>query len=120
MTIQAHRTPDNPFGQPGFEVKSPCGRVWFVPLEQVRRDYAAFLQQVDGLGHDAAMAKVAENEEFVPTWFCEQFDWRDVARLGQLVQDASAEAVARALDFVRDNSGCAPTEDYTAHGIAGF
>lgn len=120
MTIQTHPNPDNPFGEPGFEVKSPCGRVWFVPLEKVRLDYAEFLQQADGLDKAAAMSKVAQNEEFVPTWFHEQFDWSDVTRHGRLVQEASPEAIARALDFLRDNSGYSATNDCTAHGIAGL
>lgn len=117
MTIQENITGENPFGQPGFSVKSPCGRVWFVPLEQVREDYAQFLQQADGLSQSEARARVAKNEEFVPTWFYEQFDWSDVASRGQLVVQANPADIERALNFLRDNAEVSPASGAQAFGV---
>jgi hypothetical protein len=107
----------NPFGEPGFEVRSPCGRAWFVPLEQVREDYAEFLKQVDGLDDEAARSEVARNESFVPTWFYEQFAWADILARGKLVKEATAEDIVRALDFLRANSDIGPLDDVVDHEI---
>lgn len=117
LTTKKHTDSANPFGQPGFSVKSPCGRVWFVPLEQVRQDYAQFLMQADGLSNSEALAKVAENEEFVPTWFYEQFSWADVVARGQLVVQASPADIEYALNFVRDNSDVSPSSEAQAFDV---
>jgi hypothetical protein len=109
--------PANQFGEPGFEVRSPCGRVYFVPFKKVREDYAFFLQQADGLDEMAALEKASKNEAFLQTWFVEQFDWEDVARNGNVVKAASAEDIERALDFLRNNASSSPANDYTAFDV---
>ncbi|KWU26402.1 hypothetical protein [Burkholderia cenocepacia] len=109
----------NPFGEPGFEVRAPCGRTYFVPLAKVRADYADFLVQADQLSEAAALEKAKENESFLSTWFSEQFDWSDVERNGRVVSEASPEQVKRALDFLRDYVSSAPCNDYTPHEIPG-
>lgn len=105
-------------GEAGFEVRSPCGRAWFVPLEQVQLDYAAFLQETDGIDAEAARSKAAAVGGFMRTWFSEQFDWNDAVTCGRQIKEASPEDIVRALDFYRSRADRRPADDCTAHGIA--
>lgn len=101
--------------EPGFEVKSECGRRWFVPITAVQADYAAFLGQVDGLEPDAAMARAGKSQGDLHSWFVEQFDWADVDRYGVLSKEASAKDIARALNAAR--AGHDPGNCSTAVGL---
>lgn len=96
---------------PGFEVKSPCGRVWFVPHSAVFDDYVAFVKQADSLSEEEARLH-AQEECDIETWFCEQFNWTDVKQYGTLIKQASPEDVESALNFVLNNSGSSVTEEY--------
>lgn len=90
---------------PGFLVKSPCGRHYFVPLEAVRQDYAACIRQMDGLNRKASLAYVDEQgPDALVRWFAEQWNWDDVADAGAVVRDASARDVKRALDHMREST----------------
>ena len=89
----------------GFLVKSPCGRHYFVPLAEVRKDYAACVRQIDGLTRKASLAYVDEQgPAALEQWFAEQWNWIDVADAGVLVREASKRDVKRALDDARDSS----------------
>lgn len=102
---------DGPFNEPGFEVQSPCGRAWFVPLEAVGRDYAEFLIEADGISAEDAADKVKNNQSFLPTWFDEQCTtWVDVERLGRLIQQSTLFKSKSALDNARGHH----VQDYTA------
>lgn len=96
---------------PGFEIKSPCGRVWFVSHAAVMADYIEYVKQADGLTKAEATAYAKDNCD-VECWFAEQFDWSDVKRLGTLVKEASADDIERALNFLQNNSGSSPAEDF--------
>lgn len=96
---------------PGFTVKSPCGREWFVPLTAIIADYASFLQEADGLSNADALTKANANMSFMETWFHEQFSWSDVVHHGVLVKKADAAHVEAALNFYRDYSGQSPSND---------
>lgn len=85
--------------EPGFLVRSPCGREWFVPLEAVGRDYAEFLAEQDGLSPEAAAGESGKARDFWPTWFAEQCHmWVDVERLGRLVKTSTLFKTKKALD----------------------
>lgn len=96
----------------GFESKSPCGRVYFVPIAAVRTDYATFLSQQDGISMDRAYAKADENKDFLETWFCEQFNWDDMSKVGTLIKQPTEKEVVTALDFLRGYAGGGPSSDY--------
>lgn len=84
---------------PGFRVTSPCGRVWFVPLDAVGQDYADFLKDADALSPEAARRKAEQNKAFWPTWFAEQCTlWVDIERLGTLVYRPAEPKTLAALN----------------------
>ena len=87
-------------GEIGFDVRSPCGRTWFVPLETVHKDYADFLVEQDGLSMGEAMAQAGGDQENLAVWFAEQWNLRDVAKRGRLTGLPTAEDVQRALDSI--------------------
>lgn len=98
----------------GFEVRSPCGRAWFVPVEMVERDYAEFLVHADGLSGEAALKQACDDDDFAQTWFCEQYIWeeaeRDGVKLGEWPKsDRRTRAAAR--------WGANPSDDYTCHPL---
>jgi hypothetical protein len=85
--------------EPGFLVRSPCGREWFVPLEAVGRDYAEFLVENDGLSPEEAARQSNEVRSFWPVWFAEQcYMWVDIDRLGRLVKTSTLFKTKKALD----------------------
>ena len=92
----------------GFEVKSECGRSWFVPMSAVQANYAAYLVEADGLEPGAALLKAGASTQGLYCWFAEQFDWADVETHGRTVRDADAKEVLRALNSVR--SGGSPSD----------
>lgn len=101
--------------EPGFRVPSPCGRVWFVPLEAVAADYADFLVQNDGLSPEDARRQVERCPEFLPTWFAEQCcHWVDVERMGRLEVKSTLFKTKAALDRRR---GGGAIGDYEEIGI---
>jgi len=113
-SAEANRT----FGEPGFEVRSSCGRVWFLPAAQVLSMYVEFVMQTEGLDFAAAKLK-ADRHADIQLWFAEQTDWADIVRLGRLVSMASTEKVSNILDFYRDNFGGSHTENFVFHGSSG-
>ena len=68
-------------------------------------DYTEFLKQ-DGRAEEEIVPS------YIEPWFCEQFDWGDVERLGVLVKQPSEEDVKRALDFYRVYKGGSPSGEY--------
>lgn len=119
MSRKTPKTSTSPTGEPGFEVRSPCGRAWFVPLSKVLEDYAAFLKDADKLSDEEARAKAFEDPSFGHTWFCEQFIWQEVERDGTLIKEASPEDILRALNFLRSYDGAGPSTDFTARNVPG-
>jgi hypothetical protein len=98
-STQSAPAPATKSTRPGYLVKSPCGRAWFVPLEKVGEDYADFLRQADGLSPEEAKKKSDENRDFWPTWFAEQCNlWGDIERLGTLVTKSTLFKTKAALD----------------------
>lgn len=92
--------------EPGFLVKSPCGREWFVPIEAVSNDYAEFLVQADGLTMSAATIQAEKGKDFLPTWFAEQCNmWSDIDRLGRLTKKSSMYKTKSALNRFRGSYG---------------
>ncbi len=98
--------------EPGYRLKSPCGREYFVSKKAVLADYAQFLVDEDGLTLEEALTQANKDPTFGDTWFAEQYIWADVVEQGVLVKDASPEDVTRALDFLRDHGG-GGTSGYT-------
>jgi len=91
----------------GYKIKAPCGRVYFVPLEKVRADYAAYCNEE---GEDDPAIK----ESDVHTWFHDNYTWEEVERDGFMTDFSSQEEVKAALDLVRDEASpcdCATLED---------
>lgn len=86
---------------PGYHVKSPCGREWWLPEAAVRTDYANFLMQADGLTREAADLQAAQAGTFVEAWLNEQYVWAEIDRDGVLISPATPEQVLRALDTYR-------------------
>lgn len=110
-TCMYNKNEENVMTEKGYEVKSPCGRAWFVPHSAIVQDYADFLVQADGLSENDALAKSREDCD-IECWFCEQFNWSDVRRMGVLIKEASAKDIERALNFVQSNSGESAADDY--------
>lgn len=101
--------------EPGFLVDSLCGRQWFVPLEEVGRDYANFLAEADGLTPAAAKAKAELDREHWPSWFTALCDeWCDIEGMGWLVRRSTLFKTKSALDRLRGRS----IEGCTAVGIS--
>lgn len=88
------------FKTKAFRVKSVCGREYKVPVTGVVDDYANYLMGEDKLSREEAEAKMTDSD--VKSWFFEQFDWREVERYGELVKEASAKDITRALNIVRE------------------
>lgn len=88
----------------GFQVTSPCGRVWFVPHEAVFNDYVAFLMEADKLSEDDAIEKAKEHCD-IECWFNEQWQWDDIREYGRLIQQASQEDIQKALDSYQRQAG---------------
>ena len=86
----------------GFEMKSECGRVYRISLQAVFDDYAKFLVDNDGISREEAEAKIELGD--VESWFYDQFAWSDVDKVGECIQEASAENIKRALNRVRGQS----------------
>jgi len=101
----------------GFEVRSQCGRVWFVPHDAVIADYAAYLEQEDKLSKEDALAQARQDEGTAQMWFTQQFNWSDIDRHGRLVREASAEDLERALKFMRTSGQSAPSDDFEEHNM---
>lgn len=97
-------------GKPGFIVRSPCGREWFLSHEAVSKDYAQFLMEQDGLSEVEAMVMASVHDN-MQTWFSEQIIWEEVESLGVLIKEASPEEVQKALNFYRKFSGRGPNDD---------
>lgn len=94
---------------PGFLVRSRCGRSWFVPLEAVGRDYAKFLEEQDGMSPEKAMEASSKERDFWPSWFAEQCcDWSTIESLGILVEKSALPKTKKALDRLRTSR----VEDY--------
>lgn len=98
-------------GKPGFIIRSPCGREWFLSHEAVSKNYAQFLMEQDGLPEAKAMAIASEHNN-IQTWFSEQIIWEEVESLGVLIKPASPENVQNALNFIRTFSGRGPYNDF--------
>lgn len=96
----------------GFEVLSPCGRVWFVPFVVVHKDHVDFTVELDGIGLEEATKQANEDLEFLDTWFRKQFRWQAIDLYGILVKDASQEDIKVALYYGRDTSNTMPHNDY--------
>lgn len=75
-----------------IEVNSACGRVWHVPLENVRLDMACFYMEADGITLPEAKKQAARlTEGDLETWFAEQFVWGEVVRYGELKKDLTSK-----------------------------
>lgn len=96
----------------GFECKASCGRTYFISLEAVRQDYAAFLREQDGLTEEESLKEADENADFLETWFCEQFNWDDIAAMGELIAMPTDEEIVKALNFLRSYAGGGPSSEY--------
>lgn len=84
---------------PGFIVRSPCGREWFVSLGAVGKDYAEFLMEADGIAPSDAIATAERERGFWPTWFVEQcLHWGDIEQLGVLTKASRLFKTKAALD----------------------
>lgn len=97
MTLTAPDSVD--WSTHAFRMDSPCGRVYLVSMEAVRQDYVDFLVQEDHLDPEQARNQASFSD--VHSWFLEQFNWDDIDRLGECIQQASPKDIARALDRER-------------------
>jgi hypothetical protein len=97
-------TPDAPFApeEPGYIVSSPCGRKWFIALEDVGRNYAEFRREADGLSAEEAKAEAETTRDTWHEWFIEQcVDWASVDSLGKLIARSQLLKTRPALDRAR-------------------
>lgn len=104
VALQEQQNAANKKKNTGFQVTSPCGRVWFVPHAAVFDDYVAFLMDADKLGEDEAIEKAKEHCD-IECWFNEQWSWDEIREYGRLIQQASQEDIQRALDSYQRQAG---------------
>ena len=91
----------------GFYVyDAGSARAWFVPMEKVRDDYAAFVMTADKLSREEALQYVdAQGVRAQITWFGEQYNWLDVATDGRPLHVLQNDATESVLASVRNASG---------------
>ena len=115
---QAHQGAE-PFmpapNQYGFEIKSKCGRTWFMPLEVVKADFVKFQVENENRPEQEVLKEIEDDPNCLRIWFVEQFTWPEVIEHGKQVVDASPEQILRALDAVRTSNFAEPWQDYVAH-----